>query len=99
MNVNGMIAYTEGEFLGVENLRRYDGLDGAIYFIGANADLEKLYNVLNGRFIRGEGVYGYVPRYDIHPLMNMNRNYGLEIRNGKFAIVTAEKIVENLLKW
>ena len=98
MNVNGMITYTEGKFLGVENLRRYDGLDGAIYFIGANADLEKLYNTLEKRdYITATTILK--PRYDVHPLMNMNRNYALEIRDGKFAIVTAEKIVENLLKW
>ena len=98
MNVNGMITYTEGKFLGVETLRRYDGLDGAIYFIGANADLEKLYNTLEKRdYITATTILK--PRYDVHPLMNMNRNYALEIRDGKFAIVTAEKIVENLLKW
>lgn len=97
MNVNGMIAYTEGEFLGVKNLRRYDGLDGAIYFIGANADLERLYDLLERSDANSLGTPK--PRYDVHPLMNMNRSYGLEIRDGKFAIVTAEKIVENLLKW
>lgn len=97
MNTHGMVTYTEGEFFGVKNLRRYDGLNGTIYFIGANADLEKLYDIINGRFVLGEEKYS--PRYDVHPLMNMNRNYGLEIRDGKFAIVTAEKIVENLLKW
>ena len=101
MNVNGMIAYTEGEFLGVKNLRRYDGLDGAIYFIGSNANLDRLYSVFENRdylpYIASS--IGLQPRYNVHPLMNMNRNYALEIRDGKFAIVTAEKIVENLLKW
>lgn len=49
MNTHGMVTYTEGEFFGVKNLRRYDGLNGTIYFIGANADLEKLYDIINGR--------------------------------------------------
>ena len=97
MNMHGVVTYTEGEFFGVKNLRRYDGLDETIYFIGSNADLEKLYDIINGRSVRGEEKYS--PRYDVHPLMNMNRNYGLEIRDGKFCIVTAEKLVERILKW
>lgn len=97
MNVNGVIAYIDGEFLGVDNIRSYEGLDGAIYFIGANANLERLYNVINGKYTRGE--IEFAPRYEVHPLMNMNRNYGLEIRDGKFCIVTAEKLVERILKW
>lgn len=97
MNVNGMIAYTDGEFLGVENIRRYEGLDGAVYFIGANADLERLYDLLDRSDANSLGIPK--PRYDVHPLMNMNRSYGLEIRDGKFAIVTAENLVDRILKW
>ena len=93
----GVIEFDYGVVLGVENLRRYEGLDGAIYFIGANANLERLYNIINGKYIRGE--VEFAPRYEVHPLMNMNRNYGLEIRDGKFCIVTAEKLVERILKW
>ena len=96
MNMNGMITYTEGEFLGVKNLRRYDGLDGAIYFIGANEDLERLYDKMESV---NKELRMYLPRYDVHPLMNMNRSYGLEIRDGKFAIVTAENLVDRILKW
>lgn len=96
MNINEMIAYTDGEFLGVENLRRYETENGNLYFIGSNADLERLYDKME---IVNKELKMYLPRYDVHPLMNMNRNYGLEIRDGKFAIVTAEKLVENILKW
>lgn len=82
----------QNEIPGIGSLRRYDGLDGdSLYYIGANSDLEKLYDHFEK--------IGLVPRYDVHPLMNMNRSYGLEIRDGKFAIVTAEKLVENILKW
>jgi hypothetical protein len=97
MNMNGTIVYTEGEFLGVGNLRRYDGLDGALYYVGSNNDLERLYNAFEKQ---SQTVYGtVVPRYDVHPLMNINRSYGLEIRDGKFAIVTAENLVDRILKW
>lgn len=97
MNMNGTIAYTEGEFLGVGNLRRYETENGNLYFIGANADLERLYDLLERSDANSLGTPK--PWYDVHPLMNINRNYGLEIRDGKFAIVTAEKLVENILKW
>lgn len=97
MRSKGQINYLQGSWFDIDNLRRYDGLDGAIYFIGANANLERLYNVINGKYIRGE--VEFAPRYEVHPLMNMNRNYGLEIRDGKFCIVTAEKLVERILKW
>lgn len=91
--MNGTINYEHGEHFGIENLRCYDGLDGAVYYIGANNDLERLYSILEER---GGNIK---PRYDVHPIMNMNRNYGLEIRKGKFAIVTAEILVERILKW
>lgn len=91
--MNGTINYKHGEHFGIENLRCYDGLDGAVYYIGANNDLERLYSILEKR---GGNIK---PRYDVHPIMNMNRNYGLEIRKGKFAIVTAEILVERILKW
>ena len=97
MRSKGQINYLQGSWFDIDNLRRYDGADGAIYFIGANADLERLYDLLERSDANSLGTPK--PRYDVHPLMNMNRNYGLEIRDRKFAIVTAEKIVENLLKW
>lgn len=95
------IKYTEGEYFGVRNLRAYIGIYGYIYYIGANSDLEKLYDVFEKRYKeRPHDSYGIlVPRYDVHPLMNANRSYGLEIRDGKFCIVTAEKLVERILKW
>lgn len=96
MNMNGTIAYTEGEFLGVGNLRRYETADGNLYFIGANDDLERLYDKMESV---NKELRMYLPRYDVHPLMNMNRSYGLEIRDGKFAIVTAENLVDRILKW
>lgn len=97
MRTKGQINYLQGSWFDIDNLRRYDGADGAVYFIGANADLERLYDLLDRSDANSLGTPK--PRYDVHPLMNMNRNYALEIRDGKFAIVTAEKIVENLLKW
>lgn len=97
MNVNGMIAYTEGEFLGIGGLRLYETEEGNLYFIGANADLERLYDLLENSDANFLGTPK--PRYDVHPLMNMNRSYGLEIRDGKFAIVTAENLVDRILKW
>lgn len=101
MNVSGVIEFEQGEHLGVENLRRYKTGDGSFYFIGSNSDLERAYNNLEYNYERWKGLckINLKPRYDVHPLMNINRNYGLEIRDGKFAIVTAEKLVENILKW
>lgn len=97
MRTKGQIDYLQGSWFDIDNLRRYDGLDGAIYFIGANADLERLYDLLERSDANSLGTP--TPRYDVHPLMNMNRSYGLEIRDGKFCIVTAEKLVERILKW
>lgn len=104
MNMNAKeikgIKYTEGEYFGVGNLRTYITNEGYCYFIGANTDLEKLYDVLDHKYIENPNPKeNYVPRYDVHPLMNMNRSYGLEIRDGKFAIVTAENLVDRILKW
>ena len=96
MRTEGQINYTQGSWFDIENLRRYEG-NGAVYFIGANADLERLYDLLERS--DANSLETPKPRYDVHPLMNMNRNYALEIRDKKFCIVTAEKIVENLLKW
>lgn len=96
MNTSEAINFEQGEFLGIENLRKYSGLDGAVYFIGSNADLERLYDKMESV---NKKLKMYSPRYDVHPLMNMNRSYGLEIRDGKFAIVTAENLVDRILKW
>lgn len=97
MRSKGQINYLQGSWFDIDNLRRYDGVNGAVYFIGANADLERLYDLLERSDANSLGTPK--PRYDIHPLMNMNRNYGLEIRDGKFAIVTAENLVDRILKW
>lgn len=96
MRTKGQIDYLQGSWFDIDNLRKYDG-NGAIYFIGANADLERLYDLLERSDANSLGTPK--PRYDVHPLMNMNRSYGLEIRDGKFCIVTAEKLVERILKW
>ena len=95
--MNGTIKYKHGERFGIKNLRCYEGLDGAVYYIGANNDLERLYDILERSDVTSFG--NIKPRYDVHPVLNMNRNYGLEIRKGKFAIVTAEILVERILKW
>lgn len=96
MRTKGQINYTQGSWFDIDNLRRYEG-NGAIYFIGANADLERFYDLLENSDANSLGTPK--PRYDVHPLMNANRSYGLEIRDGKFCIVTAEKLVERILKW
>ena len=44
------IKYTEGEYFGVGNLRAYIGIYGYIYYVGANSDLEKLYDVFEKRY-------------------------------------------------
>ena len=90
------IKYKEGCFYGIDGLREYEGAKGAIYYIGANNTLELLYKeFLNRADVNGNPV----PRYEVNPLMNMNRSYGLEIRDGKFCILTAELLVERILKW
>lgn len=96
MRTKGQIDYIYGRWFDIENLRKYDA-DEAIYFIGSNHDLERLYDLLGEIDLTSFG--HLVPRYDVHPLMNVNRSYALEIRDGKFCIVTAEKIVERILKW
>lgn len=96
MRIKGQINYIHGQWFNIENLREYEG-NGGVYFIGSNHDLERLYDLLGEIDLTSFG--HLVPRYDVHPLMNMNRNYALEIRDGKFCIVTAEKIVERILKW
>lgn len=96
MRIKGQINYIHGQWFNIENLRKYEG-NGGVYFIGSNHDLERLYDLLGKIDLTSFG--HLVPRYDVHPLMNMNRSYALEIRDGKFCIVTAEKIVERILKW
>ena len=96
MKTREQIDYIQGQWFDIKNLRRYKDKSGAVYFIGSNVALKQLYDILDKSDLTS---FGHItPRYDVHPLMNDKRSYGLEIKDGKFCIVTAEKLVEKILK-
>lgn len=43
-------------------------------------------------------ITGIAPRYNVEPILNENRSYGIQILDGLFCIATAETLVERLLK-